>query len=286
MNSHPIKILKIWIPLATILVLILPFVACGSLKNKGYSIEVELPLAETLYETSGLYCPSDKSFFTINDSGNAPLIYELDINGEIVEEHKIESRNIDWEAISGDDEYFYIGDIGNNNGKRKHVNIIQVSKENFNIRNIKVKYENNDIESNQYIKHNFDAEALVSVNSQLYLFSKSWQSGNLQVYLINSALDEQQLSPINVVLGLPGVVTGVDYHEKMAEFIIVGYKMSTLGVFSPYIARLDTKFNIVNIYPLTEYNQVEGICINPSGEMWFSQEKSFFSGAKLVKFSF
>ena len=133
MNSHPIKILKIWIPLATILVLILPFVACGSLKNKGYSIEVELPLAETLYETSGLYCPSDKSFFTINDSGNAPLIYELDINGEIVEEHKIESRNIDWEAISGDDEYFYIGDIGNNNGKRKHVNIIQVSKENFNI---------------------------------------------------------------------------------------------------------------------------------------------------------
>ena len=156
---------------------------------------------------------NDKIIFSGEDNVFGRELSELDINGEIVEEHKIESRNIDWEAISGDDEYFYIGDIGNNNGKRKHVNIIQVSKENFNIRNIKVKYENNDdpdminsyklLKANQCIDEKSDSVntyknaaivgvilgiAVVFFSSELQSFFKTTSSNMFVVFGIDAGI--------------------------------------------------------------------------------------------------
>ncbi|MFN8364467.1 MAG: hypothetical protein U0T78_04125 [Cloacibacterium normanense] len=74
-------------------------------------------------ETSGLTFLKDK-LFTLNDGGNTNEIFEIDKNsGKILSKLKINFPNKDWEAITSDDEDFYIGDFGNNAGSRKDLAI-------------------------------------------------------------------------------------------------------------------------------------------------------------------
>ena len=134
----------------------------------NYIILEEHNLPEVLQETSGLYCPEVGSVFTINDSGNKSIIYNVDHTGHIMNEKIVAAKNKDWEALTGDDEYFYIGDIGNNNGKRQFVQIYVVPKQGNNnesdMTSIKVSYINNSVKRNEYLDHDFDSEALINVN--------------------------------------------------------------------------------------------------------------------------
>ncbi len=60
--------------------------------------------------------------WTHNDNADT-VIYGLDsMSGDIVQTYSLNGvRNIDWEEISQDDEYIYIGDFGNNsNGNQPH----------------------------------------------------------------------------------------------------------------------------------------------------------------------
>jgi streptogramin lyase len=36
-------------------------------------------------------------------------------------------------------------------------------------------------------------------------------------------------------------------------------------------------------FALPDYGQVEGMCVTPNAEVWFTQEGSFFSNHKMVK---
>ncbi|MDP5032063.1 SdiA-regulated domain-containing protein [Paraglaciecola sp.] len=265
--------------------------ACGSIASDklGYTVETEFNLPGDLAETSGLYCPASDTIFTINDSGNSPTIYQLNTSGEIVKRQDLDKKNQDWEAITGDNDNFYVGDIGNNNGKRAFVEILVINKQNqvpAITKVLKLSYANNNIENNEYLKHDFDAEALVSADDALLLFSKSWQSTVSHVYKIEPSLAEQVVSPIASIDGLPGVVTGIDFNKSSKQFTVVGYSVSGFGKFSPFIALLDRRFNVVATYPLDGFNQVEGVCVSPTGEVWISQESSFFSTHKLAKLKF
>ncbi|CAA0350237.1 conserved hypothetical protein [Alteromonas infernus] len=64
---------------------------------------VELP--DELAETSGLFC-EQSGMFSLNDSGNAPVIYRVNYQGEIVERTPLALTNKDWEAITADADAF------------------------------------------------------------------------------------------------------------------------------------------------------------------------------------
>ena len=56
-------------------------------------------------------------FFAINDSGDEPIVYLMTSNGVVF--HKIfvsGAKNVDWEDLSSDGDFLYIGDIGNKSG--------------------------------------------------------------------------------------------------------------------------------------------------------------------------
>jgi hypothetical protein len=56
-------------------------------------------------------------FWVHNDSGNAPLLFAIRRDGQIIRQFRLEVPNIDWEDISIDDQgHLYLGDIGNNGG--------------------------------------------------------------------------------------------------------------------------------------------------------------------------
>lgn len=265
--------------------------ACGLIASdkSDYLIVNEFSLGPELAETSGLYCPDDTSIFTINDSGNAPVVYQLNVSGEIVNKIELDKKNTDWESITGDEEHFYIGDIGNNNGKRKYIDIFVVDKNpqpKVVNNTLRLTYTNNPLADNEYLNHDFDAEALVSVDDDLLLFSKSWKSNVAHVYKLSKTKQKQDLTPFTSIEGLPGLVTGIDYDKHSEQFVVVGYSLRGFGSFMPYIGLIDKDFKVADSYPLEGFNQVEGVCVSPNGTVWISQESSFFSTHKLAKLKF
>jgi hypothetical protein len=273
-------------------------VACGSFasSNPNYVVLEENDLVNELKETSGLYCPQIGSAFTINDSGNKSIIFKIDSSGQIINKKLVSAKNKDWEAITGDSQYFYIGDVGNNNGKRKFVQIHIVpklflkkltpkkgSESTTYDTSLSLFYINNSINKNEYLNHDYDAETLINLDDSLFLFSKSWNSGTLFIYQLNKIEATQYVEPVSEIMGLPGVITGGDFDRKNNQFILVGYKLNGMGGFSPFMAILNRNFSLQKSFALSGYGQVEGMCVAPNGEVWFTQESSFFSDHKMVK---
>jgi hypothetical protein len=71
-------------------------------------------------------------YWTLNDSGNSPMIYAIDEQGKSRGTFRVEgAENTDWEAMGlgpGKDgkPALYIGDIGDNDGKRRDLQIYRV----------------------------------------------------------------------------------------------------------------------------------------------------------------
>src|SRR5665647_3174356 len=86
-------------------------------------------LAGNLTETSGLISWNNQ-IWTHND-GDDINIYALDsTSGTIIKSYPINgTTNTDWEEISQDDDFVYIGDFGNNsNGNRTDLKIVRIAK--------------------------------------------------------------------------------------------------------------------------------------------------------------
>lgn len=263
--------------------------ACSSLATNtpDYAIIEELSLPDELKETSGLYCSEVGTAYTVNDSGNKPVIYKLDAKGKVIDKQLINMKNRDWEALTGDRTHFYIGDIGNNSGRRKFVQVHGVAKndkkDKADVTSTRIFYINNSVKRNEYLNHDFDAEALINLGDSLFLFSKSWNTGTLFIYELNKTEPKQFIEHTSQIEGLPGIITGGDYDKKNNRFILVGYELKGMGSFYPFITILNQDLSLRKHFELPDYGQVEGLCVTPSGEVWFTQEGSFFSQNKLVK---
>lgn len=153
-------------------------------------------------ETSGL-CIINSTLYSINDSGNPSEIWYANIDSlysgnTVWKATKINVKNIDWEAIETDDthKHLYIGEFGNNKGKRRDLKIIKIpiidnSIKGDSIVNIEFDYEDyteKKIEKSISIKgrkmHNFDCEAFWVLDSSIYLFTKNWGNRKCNVYQI------------------------------------------------------------------------------------------------------
>jgi hypothetical protein len=264
-------------------------VVCASLATNvsDYIILEEINLPDELKETSGLYCPELGSAYTVNDSGNKPIIYNIDSSGQIINKKSIPTKNIDWEALTGDNQHFYIADVGNNNGKRKFVQIHAVRKQEINsspyVTTLKLFYSNNVVKNNGYLNHDYDAETLINLDDSLFLFSKSWNTGNLFIYQLDKVEPKQFVDPVSEIKGLSGVITGGDFDSTNNRFILVGYELNMLGSVYPFITILNRDLTFYKTFNLSGYGQVEGVCVTQNGEIWFTQEDSFFSNHKIVK---
>jgi hypothetical protein len=267
------------------------FTACGSVKTSSpnYTVLGENKLPDELRETSGLYCPEVGSAYTVNDSGNTPIIYNIDTTGRVIAQKTVSTKNIDWEALTGDSQHFYIGDVGNNNGKRKLVQIHTVPKQQVKDQNAvtttEIFYKNNTVNQNEYLKHDFDAESLINVDENLFLLSKSWDTGTLFIYQLNKTEPQQTVEPVSKIEGLLGVVTGGDFDSINNRFILIGYELGRLGSFYPFITILNKDWSFNKSFRLKGYGQVEGLCVTPNAEVWFTQEESFYSTHKIVRLS-
>ncbi len=250
------------------------------------SVEIlaELNLSAELEETSGLFC-SEKGIYTLNDSGNDPIIYRIDRQGKVIGRNTLSVLNRDWEAITGNKDHLYVGDFGNNRGNRKRLQIYKVSYEQpAETPRVVFTYQSNVVKNNKIYEHDFDAEALVARESHLVLFSKSWQTKTLKVYHLDFNQTKQLLiEPVREVTGLPGVITGADWDSANQQYVLVGYDTGFFGITNPFVATLSGSYELQQIYKLNGSGQVEGICAMSNNEVWLTQEGSAVAPAKLIK---
>ena len=151
-------------------------------------------LPAVLKESSGL-CYTEGNLWSFGDSGNPNAIYQIDATtGAVIQAVTITNYpNIDWEDITSDSLYIYVGDFGNNFGDRKD---LRISKKNdlkdtspdlvVNAEAINFSYgDQTGFNSNE--NTNFECGALVGVAGSLYVFTKDRDDLKTRCYKMPTA---------------------------------------------------------------------------------------------------
>ncbi|MGJ8742995.1 hypothetical protein [Polaribacter sp.] len=143
-------------------------------------LKVLADLPKKLDEVSGV--EKDKNseiLWMLNDSGNSPKLYGVNLKGQIEKEIYIQTKNHDWEDLTSDEKgNVYIGDFGNNQSKRKNLVILKITpaelqKKNAEVLKIKFTYPNQTKYPPKKKQLYFDCEAVFYHQNYLYLFTKS-----------------------------------------------------------------------------------------------------------------
>ena len=190
-------------------------------------------LPDKVNETSGLIFLKGY-IWTFNDSGGEPEIYKIDSeSGKIIQTVKITNgENFDWEDITHDDSFIYIGDFGNNWGTRKDLKIYKIAIKDIVGEKKKVQVEAEEIrfsytDQASFEKnnrgHNYDCESVVSFGDSLIIFSKNWGNGKTRMYKLSKTPGDYKIFPIDN-FNADGLVTGVDFNKETGKLIMIGYK--------------------------------------------------------------
>lgn len=277
-------------------VLTLIFLFFGLLTIKSQTAtEITNIQTPDLDENSGLIFYNN-NIITFNDSGGEANLYEINAStGNITRTVTItNATNVDWEDITQDASYIYIGDIGNNNGNRTDLKIYKIAKNDYNGSDdiavaeiISYSYADQlDFNSNSN-NTNWDAEGLISYGEQLLIFSKNWVDNWVNVYSIPktngtySALLESSYNTNGLITSAEislneNIIYLIGYSNSQAPFMytIHGIPNNSLDIFSGIISE-----KVSNIVPLG--NQVEAIAlfeITPNQHrLYISNEKFIFS---------
>jgi hypothetical protein len=237
-------------------------------------------------ETSGLIYYNEL-IWTFNDSGGKAILYAINANnGSIVKKIKIKKAfNYDWEDITQDSNYIYIGDFGNNLGNRKYLNIYKIKKsdigknknEKIQCETIRYKYPDYKKRTYKFGITAFDCEALISIDDSLFLFTKNLKTHYSHIYGLSKNFPYQTAQFIDS-LNIKCLITAADYDEQEKKLILLGYTDNTkiISIDSVDIHNLNKcKINIKTYEVLKNY-QNEGICFDNSGNIIISSERRFY----------
>ena len=238
-------------------------------------------LDERIKETSGLFFWNNK-LWTHNDDGDTNL-YALDpSSGEINQTiHLKNIKNNDWESISQDENYIYIGDFGNNiTGNRTNLNILRIEKEALlmgiqKLDTIHFKYSDQvDFTPKKSNATDFDGEAFIVSNDSIYIFTKQWTSKKTSLYSFPK-LPGNYTAKFKTTFKVNGLITDaifVDhklvlcgYSKKLKPFIYTFSDFEENNFFSGKSEKIKLKL---------PFHQVEGIA-SEDGKTFFLTNEYF-----------
>lgn len=187
-------------------------------------------LSVNLSENSGLIFYKDL-FWSFNDSGGENVLFGFTRSGEIAIQIQLKNaENNDWEDIAQDNEFIYIGDFGNNNGARKNLNVIKISKSeitsesNQTIESEIISFSFSDQEKFSFPPYStpFDCEAVTDIDGELYLFSKRWNDETTTVYRLPKIAGNYSVVPLDS-FQVEGLITGADFNPESSILALSGY---------------------------------------------------------------
>jgi len=238
-------------------------------------------LSGNLIETSGLIS-WENYVWTHNDSQDINL-YALDsATGNIAQSYALNGKtNTDWEEISQDADFVYVGDFGNNqNGNRADLKILRIDKNSL-LANLPIVETINFSYSNQTNltptgsnNTDFDCEAFIVSADSIYLFTKQWISNKTSVYSMPK-LPGTYVAKLKSTYNIQGLITGATYLEPKKLIALCGYS----NTLQPFIYLLydfkGTQFfdgNKRKIEISMPFHQVEGIATTNGLKYYISNE--------------
>lgn len=272
---------------------------CSPILAFGQNLELLSPLSNSLQESSGLILLNGK-LITHLDSGADATLYELDsLSGNVLRSVVVNGvGNTDWEDITHDEEYIYIGDFGNNNGTRTDLKVIRISQSDyFETDNDEVEAEvisfnysdQTDFTSSTFTT-NYDAEALISFGDSLYIFTKNWGNMITTIYPLSKNPGNYSLIKTDSI-DVQGLITGASVNLSSNEVILSGYTFV-----APFAVKLSGFENSifssgsVEILDLTAPSgysyQIEGVTLIEPELYYFTSESSFAGDAGLFELQF
>ena len=248
----------------------------------------DINLSKKLDETSALEIIGNQ-LITINDSGNNPILFYLDKNGNILDERKLDCcKNNDWESLAVDDEFIYIADMGNNFDARKNLSIIKIpiqksSNEIAEIINFSYPEQKKFVTT--FRSSQYDAEALISMDNSLIIFTKNKLKKITEIYSLPKIAGKFEAKKIGS-LNTQSIITGGDYDPDSKLLALT----STINFIKYYILiitdfSLNKKNQKIDMYEIPiGKTQVEAIKIIDENTFWItSEDESSSSSARLMK---
>lgn len=264
-------------------------------------------MSDSLVETSGLEYAGGY-LWSFNDGGGTATLYRIDTISNTVLQRVIlqAASNVDWEDISFDGTYFYIGDFGNNaNGARTNLKIYKflLSKiPDYKINPV-VTIASQDIETINFSYSNqpqppaatsanntkFDCEAMIVTNKQVHLFTKNWVDNNSIHYVIKSIdAGNYTATPVDT-LATGFLVTAGDKVDGENIIALLGYQTSGFGnhylyILSDYpgIKFFSGNKRKINLPTALGMGQAEGLCFRSGKYGYISNEKFVVSAVSLT----
>jgi hypothetical protein len=240
------------------------------------------PLPSALPESSGLIYWNN-SLWTHNDDLDTK-IYHLDTaTAAIIQTDSLPNViNKDWEEISQDSQFIYIGDFGNNSsGNRTDLHILRIDKSSLHsntplIDTIWFSYaDQTNFTPAAANQTDYDCEAFVVSSDSIYLFTKQWLNNRSSVYVLPK-LPGTYSAQLRGTLNVQGLITGATYLESKRLIVLSGYSAVVQPFFyflydftgHDFLSGNKRKIDI-NL----PFNQVEGITTKNGLKYYVTNEK-------------
>lgn len=190
-------------------------------------VETEIKISLLLGEISGMAYEGD-NIYALNDGGNGPYIFQLDMHtGRTKEKYRIDNiRNKDWEELALYNGYLYIGDFGNNMGKRRDLAIHRIRIDSLEhsdppVMTTAISYSLQESYKPSRHDHEWDCEAMVVCSDGIYCFSKNWKNLITTMYEVKEG-EMNNLSPADS-FDAGFLVTGAYYDSMHEGLYLCGY---------------------------------------------------------------
>lgn len=248
-------------------------------------------LPEQVKESSGLIYINGQ-VYTHNDSKDQACIYRIDKkSGKVLQWIYLrDAKNMDWEDMTTDGLYVYVGDFGNNNGKHrqrtiyrcqlpairdKHKDTVLCETIHF---SVPIPAGDAEIRFN---KHPYDMEAMTIIENRIIIFTKDWLRGHCKAYWLPT-IPGHYIASLLDSFDAKGLVTGACYNEESRSLYLVGYTNHGQGFLYSFQPSKEAFFR--PSYPrinLAYFAQFEAVCVRDAHSLYLSNEKLPWSGGCL-----
>jgi len=243
-------------------------------------------LPDALDECSGLIQLPDGRYIGLNDSGDQAVLYRFE-SGQSKADRIVVSgaTNRDWEELATDSTYLYISDTGNNGNTRDDLCVYRVPLAGLEqldtVLADRIGFAYPGRTSYQHSnRHNYDCEAIIARQGQLYFFSKNRGNGKSDVYRIPASPGQYTGEKIGQI-DAGGLVTGADWRpgpEGRIELVLVGYNALSKKLYKPFLLYAssldlaDVDQGAFKRYDLGEFLQTETVVFSGPREVTLTNE--------------
>ncbi|MCK5833433.1 hypothetical protein KAH81_07170 [bacterium] len=254
------------------------------------SMRIICSIPSHIDESSGIEVLGRNRILSFNDSGGEAEIFIFDTLGTDLGTFVIDgATNIDWEDITRDDEFIFIGDCGNNSNTRTDLCIYKTNipdslcSANLSCSSIDYYYPDQTAFPPPDSEKNFDCEALVSHGDSLFLFTKNYSSpftGYTKRYAIpktpgsfSATLVDSYYTGVPIASG--GQLTAADISPSGDKLVLLAYRY--LWIFRDFSG---SDFFLCDTFAFTlpTLSQIEAVCFVSDSELYLTDELVWFGG--------